>query len=1501
MDNRYKIVISSRTLYKEIELSPSSKQLKVGTGMDCDVRLHKSLFFGQIELLFTKTNGDWTLLCSDNLYITVGDIRKMVTKNLHNGDSLEIKYYDSDNTVFHIDFLIDFDDGHIRYERIIDTSYQPEIRIGCSSDNTIVISSAYVQNDGIVLNRKGENYVLNIIHSSYGVLHNGKRAESGELVKNGDFIFVSDFFFCLKDGRIWTQIRDGMVVHGVRYTDRPARNEYPKFIRNTRIKTAINTEKIEILDPPAKPEKPKNNLMTRLLPAMGMLAVSFYMMSRGGSMVIMSVVSGGIAIVTAVMGVIEGKKEFKEKTANRIESYNNYIERKREEIQNFRHEELTCLDQQYLPQSEVISNFDSFSPSLFDRRKTDDDFLCVRLGTGAIKSLREINYKKQEKLEVEDDLQKMPTEVCRDYMYIENAPIVCPFREANLVGIVGQEPFRFDFLKNMVVDIAARQYSSDVKMIFVAAPEHKERVYWFRFLPQVMCDAIGARTMVVNDESKNIVFEYLYKELTTRNQTKHCDSHIVAFMYDEYGFQNHPISKFVDEAASLGVTFVFFADTAAQIPMGCSHLVEIEDAQNARLLDTADQSKAAEFEYPRISDQEVQDIIDIMAPVYTEEISLEGSLTKNISLFELLNIIAVDDLDIGRRWASTTISKSMAAPLGIAKSGVVYLDLHDKAHGPHGLVAGTTGSGKSEILQTYILAMATLYHPYEVGFLIIDFKGGGMVNQFRDLPHLVGAITNIDGKEINRSLKSIKAELQKRQRFFADADVNHIDKYIGKFKKGDVSAPLPHLIIIVDEFAELKAEQPEFMKELISAARIGRSLGVHLILATQKPSGQVNEQIWSNSRFKLCLKVQSPEDSNEMLKSPLAAEIKEPGRAYLQVGNNEIFELFQSAYSGAPERTDGANVKEFTIFSVDESGKRMPVFVQKKRKASADSATQLEAIVGYVNRYCSSNQITKLPDICLPSLEQRIEIPATQIPKADFCILPLGIYDDPDNQYQGEATLNVADNNTLIIGSAQMGKTNMLQTLIREIAQTYSPEEVAIYIADFGAMSLCNFEKLNHVGGVVTATESEKFKNLLKLMMEEIELRKQRLSETGLSSFRAYRESGETDMPLIIFIMDNYSVFKELYAEEHEATILNLVREGITYGITMVLTNTLTAGISFKMMSSIGNRIAFTCNDRGEYASLFNHCWMEPSNMPGRALVSMDKTIYECQTYLCFDGEKEFDRVNKIRAFVKETNNQYPGLTVKQIPSIPEIVSISYICQNYPTINRKENICVALDYGTIECITINCYEQFILAIAGKNAEEKRKFLKLFMRDLKMNIFDRPVKLYIQDNFKREFSQYKEWPFVESYSASTDNITEMMEEIEELLSDRYSEMEEEGPDVLEKAPWVIVVLNNKQSLDALATSRKHDSMFGDIAKKYSALKVLFLLTDVNDSSISSMGPQPLRKVKEDKKILYFGAAKEMKLIDVYGSTIRTVGNLTSKDDAYWLNGESILRVKTIQEV
>ena len=278
----------------------------------------------------------------------------------------------------------------------------------------------------------------------------------------------------------------------------------------------------------------------------------------------------------------------------------------------------------------------------------------------------------------------------------------------------------------------------------------------------------------------------------------------------------------------------------------------------------------------------------------------------------MYNVGMIEQLNILNRWKTNDPTKSLQAPIGVDKHREIFkLDLHEKFYGPHGLIAGMTGSGKSEFIITYILSMALNYHPNEVSFVLIDYKGGGLTGAFENketglkLPHLAGTITNLDTIEMNRSLASIQSELRKRQRIFNAArdslNESTIDiyKYQSLYRKGLVQEPVSHLFIVSDEFAELKDQRPEFMDQLISIARIGRSLGVHLILATQKPAGVVNDQIWSNSKFRVCLKVQDKSDSMDMIKCPDAASLKNPGRFYLQVGYNELFTLGQAAWAGA--------------------------------------------------------------------------------------------------------------------------------------------------------------------------------------------------------------------------------------------------------------------------------------------------------------------------------------------------------------------------------------------------------------------------------------------------------------------------------------------------------------------------------------------------------------------------------------------------------------------------
>lgn len=1496
--NRYKATLSSNTVYKEIELASDMQQVKVGTGVDCDVRLRKELFFGQIELVFAKNGDSWTVNCSDNMYLTVGDIRKLMTKKLIHGDVLEIKYQESDNLVFTLEFLIDFDDGKRKYERTIDVSSVNFVSIGASQNCNIEIGGEFVKNDSLVLNKNTEGFVVDIQNTTYGVYINGKKAKSKDIIKDGDFLSISDYFFYFKENKIWTQIRNDLVVNSLNYVDRPEQNSYPKFNRNTRVQIIVNKDDIEVLDPPAKPQKPKNNLLTRLLPSIGMLLVSGVTAFFGGAMIIMSAVSGVMAIVTSVIALQQSKKDYKKGTEERVEKYNAYVAKKRSEIELIRAEEKQALDKIYISQKEATTRLSEFSPSLFDRTTTDPDFLCVKLGDGSVEAKRKIKYKKQERLEVEDELQLIPEQISDEFKYVHSAPVVCGFKSANAVGIVGNETYRFNILKNLVVDIAARQYFSDVKMVFVAEERNADRISWLRMLPHTYDENAKLRTLITDNESKNIVFEYLYKELTIREQRKKHDNNIVVFFYDEYGFKNHPISKFVEKAKDLGVTFIFFGEKEADIPLGCGYIIE-EKMDKAVLISTTDSSQTVEFTYPVLRNEDAKKIVDLLAPVYSEEISLEGTLTKSISMFEMLNILAVDDLNLEERWKKSQVFKSMAAPIGVTTNGLISLDLHDKAHGPHGLVAGTTGSGKSEILQTYILSMATLFHPYEVGFVIIDFKGGGMVNQFKDLPHLLGAITNIDGKEIDRSLKSIKAELQKRQRLFAEAEVNHIDKYIRKFKSGEVATPLPHLILIVDEFAELKAEQPEFMKELISAARIGRSLGVHLILATQKPSGQVNEQIWSNSRFKLCLKVQSQEDSNEVLKSPLAAEIKEPGRAYMQVGNNEVFELLQSAYSGAPEKMDDTSIKEFSIYSLSSCGRRTPVYTQKRKKAEGINTTQLDAIVDYVSSYCSSKGVERLPNICLPPLEDYLTVP-NNLGNYALDSIPLGIYDDPDSQHQGLAHFNLCDDNTMIIGASQTGKTNLIQSIIRLVAGKYSPKDAVFYIADFGAMYLKNFESLHHVGGVVTISEGEKFKNLFKLLTEEVQYRKARFSDCGLSSYAAYREAGYTDLPHIFFVIDNFSAFKEVYADAYEDQFVYLTREGVSCGISIIVTNAATNGLGYRYMSNFACRLSFRCNDAGEYMNIFDRCRMQPKDVPGRMLCKLNKELYEMQSFIAFEGEKELDRSNAVKMFVDEINAQYPNEVAKKIPSIPEVLTFDYIDNNYNVHSSGYQYPIALDYANVDVVTLDLKSWNEFCIIGKDTSKKLAAINSIMASIHHNVLSKPVEMYIIDGVERQLKANADLGYVEKYTIDYSEIGTIFDSLMPELEKRRQLLMDGELDQLAKCAQIIILINNKDAVEYMSSTKEILEIYTRMVKQFKSLGIAFIFSDIEDVAVGYSGPELLKKFKDSKKAIITSNLQEFKFCDLPSTAVRN-NKTVNIGDVFLLDGSDVTRIKLAEEV
>lgn len=1506
MDKRYKLIISNKRIFKEVELPVDADEVRIGTTKYCSVRFGREQFFSDIELSVQQEGQGWLIRCPENLYFTTDGVMKLYSKELVHGDDCFVKYQDSNQEVFKISFMLNFDCEKKDYNRVIDIGDYNEITIGGDSSCDLVLKDELIGTDTVTLKRAGDHYVITDNNTKYGTFVNGQKVKGSAELKDYDFFSIISYSFYLKFGKLYTSSKSNLVINGLNYIelkDQESNLLYPKFNRSTRLRAVLPEEKIEVLDPPSVPELPKRNIVMQLLPALAMIALTVVlrgMIGGGGTFVIFSAGMMSIGIITSVATIVMERQNYKAKTQERIENYTEYIEAKRKEIEKLRNIELSVLNEIYYSVDQGIDYIRQFSGALFDRSFGDPDFLHVRLGEGAVLAKRQISYKAQERLETTDELMSMPETLAREYKYLQGAPVISDFARSNAVGVVGQDYQLYDLVKNMTLDICIRHYHNDVKLSFIVKEDYSYDIKWVRWFQHVVTEEPQMRNIACDAETKNMLYEYLYVELSNREKAGIKAPHMVVFVLNDSGIKSHPISKYIGNASKHGFTFVFFENSRELLPQGCDEIIMLNPGQDTGYITySEDKNRQLDFSY-KVTDDSVASYAALrLAPVYCEEVSLESTLTKNISLFELLDILSVEDLDLTSRWNSSQVYKSLAAPIGVKTKGqIVYLDLHEKAHGPHGLVAGTTGSGKSETLQTYVLSMASLFHPYEVSFVIIDFKGGGMVNQFKSLPHLVGSITNIDGREIQRSLLSIKAELQKRQRLFAENNVNHIDTYIRKFKAGEVEQPLPHLVLIVDEFAELKAEQPEFMKELISAARIGRSLGVHLILATQKPSGQVDEQIWSNSRFRLCLKVQTKEDSNEVIKSPLAAEIKEPGRTYLQVGNNEIFELFQSAYSGSSaEIDDNGRTKEFQISEVTLSGKRNVVFQQKRDKGPSSEKTQLTAVVDHINEYCTENRIERLPSICLPALPDSLQFEVLAVPKRPAALeIAIGTYDDPGNQYQGPAVINIAAENLLIIGSAQYGKTNFIQSIIRSVATNYGPDAANFYLLDFGSMVLKNFEDLKHVGGVVIPTEDERLKNLFKMLISEVTARKNKLLAVGVSSFASYKEAGYTDMPYIILIVDNFTVFRELYYDKHEEEFIFLCREGLATGISVIVSSPQTSGLGYKYLSNFGNRIAFTCNDKSEYGVLFDRCRIEPKNTPGRALINFDKTLYELQTYISFEGDKEIERAKAMKEFINATNRQYKDLPgAKKIPGIPELLSMDYIHKHYQC-PAGGTIPFALDYTTVDLVSLDTDTLFELALIGNDYPPKLDFLRLLAATLNKNLSAHPVKAYIIDGIERRLREMEDYPFVEKYTIDLNESIAVLEEVEQELAARYELLLQEGMEGIAQNPLLLIILNSRDTIEHISTTRDTMNLYTKIAKQYKGLKVMFIFADVEDAPVTYNSPELIKRLKEVRKALIFSEANDIRVYDLPITVTRPFAKPLAAGDAFYLMGNQFSKIK-----
>jgi len=1063
----------------------------------------------------------------------------------------------------------------------------------------------------------------------------------------------------------------------------------------------------------------------------------------------------------------------------------------------------------------------NYSSRLYERSANDSDFLTLSLGYSTIP----ISYKlKQPSEGVEiskDPLISEMKELVSSYQNITNMPTVIDLKNSHL-GLVGEKAYIHRQIISIVAQLCFFQSYLDLEIVLLTEEEDWQKFEWVRWFPHFRNKNINITTLVSAENQRDQVLGNIATTIKMRKQKQDEEKkdsrflpHYVFIIDNPKLIINHSIMEYLQTpSTALGFSIIYTTHIQANLPENIKTVFLLEGGDNGTLIMNEGNLVNQPVVLPETDTIDFETLSRKLAPIKHSQ-GVSTQIPESVTFFELYGVKRPEEIPILDLWKNNAIHKSIAVPLGFrGKDDMVNLNLHEKAHGPHGLVAGTTGSGKSEIVQSYILSLAVNFHPHEVGFLLIDYKGGGMANLFAKLPHLLGTITNLDGSESMRALASIKSELLRRQSIFGDVGVNNINQYTKLFKEGEIDLPLPHLFIISDEFAELKKEQPEFMSELVSTARIGRSLGVHLILATQKPSGVVDDQIWSNSKFKLALKVADESDSNEMLKTPDAARITQPGRAYLQVGNNEIYELFQSAWSGAPFSEDvikkGFDSRVYLLNPLGQ-GELLNDDLSQVDSSQDSKLTQLDVVVNHIHDLHKEMNSIIVDRPWLPSLSHQIVTEHIQlgidvgtIEEHDLTI-PIGMIDIPEEQLQKEYVHNfAADGNLADFGASGFGKSNFMMNAGLTLASKNSPQLLNYFILDYGNSALSQLKNLPHTADYLTFDDTEKLGKLVKLLIEELKTRKSLFAGVNAMNFRMYNELADTKIPAMIVLVDNYDVIREINNGELEEFIVKLTRDGVGVGIYTLISASRSNSVRYSVLNNFKNKIAQFMFDESDITAITGRSNYKLPEVKGRAMIKL-KDVHVAQCYLPAPFEDDITYTKEIGNMIKTIADNNTALKAVGIRILPDVVVYEDLVSFAKT--SEKLAVVGFNTETTEPVYLDLSITTQLIVGGATTG-KTNILRLLAKQFLEN---NEARVFIADSHAGdlyEFESSEKVIYMDDIS-QLDNFYDALKETVEERDAAEKESDLRPREFLSSLPPAIVLIDDGDNFIDLTRSKGMD--------------------------------------------------------------------------------------------
>ena len=1202
-----------------------------------------------------------------------------------------------------------YDISHLRGQLTIGRN--PNSIICYDRDNTKVVSDSHA-----VIYKDGEDCFIRD-DSSNGSFVNNKRVGKTVTVKleYGDCIDIFGLrIIYLGDYLKINVTESGAIISGKGLVECSV--DVPKvditkkrvteniFHRSPRQIPKIENGIVKIDDPP----EPKEEVRQRgLLSAIGgALSMALPMLLGCAFMIFASRISGfsrGVfmyvglvtASTSAVIGTIRSvtsirnaTKEYKQYEALRNERYGEYLRDQERIIKDKYNRNRIAMLERY-PESAICATYNIQNTKLWNRNAGQEDYLAVRLGLGDVPFQVDIDAPDKKFSMTDNNLLEISWNISNTYRYLHNVPVCLDLLKNKLTGIISNG----NVVADILAQIAVNNSYTDVKIAFIYNAEKSDHGYdWecVRWLPHVWNEGKSFRYMASDREEASDVFYELNKIIQQRLSDNTRDKEIkkpyyIVFVLAPEFLEGEMVSKYIlspDE--NLGFSTLYVTESYDLLSNRCELIIEESREFNGIYHISDSTEDRCPIAFDTIDNSALEKLTHTLTNIAVNEVETGGDLPNSVTFMEMYGVRNPSELDVLTRWKKNKTYESMKAMIGQKANGIpCYLDIHEKFHGPHGLVAGTTGSGKSETLQTYILSLAVNYSPDDIGFFVIDYKGGGMANLFVNLPHMIGQISNLSGNQVNRALVSIQSEKDRREKIFSECGVKDIRDYTKLYRSGEVSVALPHLIIVIDEFAEMKTEEPEFIQEIISVSRVGRSLGIHLIMATQKPAGSVSDDIWSNSRFKLCLRVQSRQDSMDMLHKADAAYLAQSGRCYLQVGNDELYELFQSGYSGAQYYEDDdicvavADMIGMTGVPVLE-GNHLRMMKQKARKEEKRAdLTELEAIVDYLRVLAKESGFNNNHSLFLPLLKERVfssELEGEEYSWSSrlafvsgrWCdsrievrpYVGIGIYDDPENQRQDIYVIDFMDaGDVLITGAPSTGKSTLMQTIIYNLIHAYTPDEVNIYALELNSQKLSLFADAPHVGGIITGDDLDGVDKFFTMMEEIIHERKRALKD--LSYEQLVANKGLRELPAIFVFIDNITALITKTNEKYNQAIINLIKDGINNGIYTIASSVGIGGgeVSNNMAQNFKTVICLELNNSFDYGSYMRVARLKirpEAGIKGRAIAYINGRILEYQTAIAINAENDIDTGNRIRQEAKLMSESWDGKAVRRIPSLPE-------------------------------------------------------------------------------------------------------------------------------------------------------------------------------------------------------------------------------------------------------